>query len=86
MVRHADDDYVYPQFLCICQLDCIGVHVSCYLNQSKSLIPHLLAMPAAHLALDLGVPFESWCDKYWMLRVNTLQATCLPEYIDGGIH
>ena len=63
---------------------CIGVHASCHLIQWKSLIPHLLVAMSAVLALDLRVPFESWCDKYWMLRVNTLHATCLLDYIDGG--
>ena len=71
-------------------LICIGVHARCHLTQSKSLTPHFrsqcllcVQLSLFGFALDLWVTFESWCDKYWMLYVNTLHATCLLDYMDS---
>ena len=75
---------------CICQLVHIWVHACCHSNQLKPpTLDSLVATAAVHstsivwfLALGPRLPFESKCDKYWMLSVNTFHATCLLDYID----
>ena len=36
------------------------------------------------LAWGLRLPFQSKCDKYWTLSVDSLYATCLLDYMDGS--